>query len=116
MAKRQTSKSIRLHPVSFKQFVDRLYSSPVQKAAAIDELRRLGFRDFAAKHFSLTPRQKRELDTIRDRDIEHVYTSAVAAILRRQGPIELIHEGHPTPNLKMEIYCGPAECGIRISC
>lgn len=116
MNKKQTGKSNRLHPVSFKQFVGSLYSNPALKAEVIAELQRIGFRGFAEKRFRLIPRQKKELDTIKDKDTENVFTSAVVAILQRQGPIELIHEGHTPPNLKMEIYCGPAECGIRITC
>jgi hypothetical protein len=115
MTKRPTGKSNRLHPVSFKQFVDRLYSNPALKAEIIAELQGLGFCDFAEKHFKLIPRQKKELDTIRDKDSENVFTSAVVAILHRQGPIELIHEGHSPPNMMMEFYCRSGEC-LRISC
>jgi hypothetical protein len=64
----------------------------------------------------LIPRQKKELDTIRAKDSENVFTTAVVAILHRQGPMELIHEGHNPANMKMEFYCRPGECGLRIYC
>lgn len=113
---KRTGKTKKLHPASLKKLVDRVYKNPKLKTKVIVELQRLGLCGFAEKNFKLIKRQKKELDTIRDKDCEIVFTNAVAAALNRNGPIELVHEGHTTPNLMINFYATPNEVGVRISC
>jgi hypothetical protein len=119
MAKKSAKRG-KLHPVSFQQFVKEIYKDPKLKANTIAELQSLGFRAFATKHFDLITRQKKELDTIKDADVEAVFTNGVVAALNRNGPIELIHEGHNPPNMRIEFYArgggGGLEVGVRITC
>lgn len=108
------SKRGKLHPVSFRAFVEEIHKDSRLKAVAIEELQSLGFRAFAAKHYDLITRQKQELDTIADKECEELVTKAVVLALRRNWTLELIHKGHNPPNLKMEIVFGPA--ALRIEC
>jgi hypothetical protein len=108
----QTTKRGKLHPVSFRAFVDEMHQNSKLKTVAIEELQSLGFRAFAAKHYDLITRQKQELDTIGDKDCEELVTKAVVLALRRNWPLELIHKGHNPPNFKMEIVFGPAKIGF----
>ena len=108
----------KLNPESFQQFVKELYKDPKLKANTIAELQSLGFRAFTTKHFDLKKKQKQ--DTIKDVDVEAVFTNGVVAALNRNGLLELVHEGHKPPNLKIEFYgrigSGGVEVGVRISC
>lgn len=118
MAKKPAKRG-KLHPASFKKFVEEIYQDRELKAQVIAELHKLGFRAFAAKHFNLITRQKKELDTIKDADCEAVFTNAVIAVLQRNGPLELVHEGHNPPNLRIEFYGhlgNGVEVGVRVSC
>jgi hypothetical protein len=108
----ESTKRGKLHPVSFRAFVDEIHRDSRLKAVAIQELQSLGFRAFAAKHYDLITRQKQELDTIQDKDCEELFTMAVVLALRKNWPLELIHKGHNPPNMKMEIVFGPAKLSI----
>jgi len=115
-----STKRGKLHPVSFQKFVQEIYQDAELKAQVISELNCLGFSAFADKHFALISRQKKELDTIQDKDCEALFTDAVVAALHRNGSIELIHEGHNPPNMAFDFYArwtdhGP-EVGVRIHC
>ncbi len=119
MAKKSATRG-KLHPASFQKFVQEIYQDPKLKANVIAELQSLGFRAFANKHFDLITRQKKELDTIKDADVDAVFTNAIIAALHRNGPLELVHESHNPPNLRVEFYArwgdGGPEVGVRVSC
>jgi|688.fasta_scaffold1631985_1 hypothetical protein len=121
MAKRKPSSELpKLHPASFDKFVQSLQKDEKLKAKAIEEIHRYGFRAFIQQHFGLISRQKRELDTMKEPDVERVANDALITVLMRGGKIELIHEGHEPPNLAMEFYGtfkdGKIEVGVRIKC
>jgi hypothetical protein len=89
-----SKKRSRLHPVSLQAFVEEMRKDSKLKAEAIKELQSLGFRGFVEKHYDLITSQKKELDTIKDKDSEELVTKAIATALRKNWPPELIHGGH----------------------
>jgi hypothetical protein len=93
-------------PSAFQAFVKEMHQDPKLKAEKIKELQSLGFRAFAEKHYDLITRQKKELDTIKDKDSEELVTNAIVTALRRNWPLGLIHEGHNPPNMMMELIFG----------
>lgn len=102
----------RLHPVSFQTFIKEMHEDPKVKAESIRELQKLGFRGFTDKHYDLITRQKRELDTIQDKESEDLVTKAIVTALKKNWPLELRHVGHNPPNLKIEIAFGPARLTV----
>jgi hypothetical protein len=112
----ESKKRGKLHPVSFGTFVEEIHQNSNLKAKTIAELKSLGFRAFAEKHYDLITRQKQELDTIKDPDSEKLVTDIVVTALRKNWRLELKHEGHNPPNLMIEAHFGPGGIGIKISC
>lgn len=107
----------KMSPASVRQMVESTKKDPAQKSKVIGEISSLGFREFIKKYFELDARQIRELDTMNDRDAEHLVGQAVIGALRRDGPVEVIHEGHEKPNLRMEIGLGGKDgWGVKVYC
>jgi hypothetical protein len=102
-SKNRPEKKGKLDSESLKRFVARLYEYPEQKERVMNDLLKLGFCATVSEYFVLNAHQKRELQTVRDRDAEVVFTDGVLAALRRNGKIELIQEGHNPPNMRFFI-------------
>jgi hypothetical protein len=66
-------------------------------------LQRLGFIAFTEKYFDLTAYQKKGLESIKERDIEDIFTTAIILALNRNGNINLVHTGKEFPNMGIEI-------------
>lgn len=110
------TKKVVLHSQSTYEAAAALVRSPEERAAALAELHRQGFRRFVQRRFNLTPHQVDELDLVKDRDLDDVITRALAAVIQRGGKIELVQEGHDPANLRVEIYVRKGEVGIRFEC
>ena len=93
----------KLDPASLERFVARLNEYPEQKERVMNDLLKKGFCATVSEYFALNDHQKRELQTVSERDNEVIVTDAVLAALRRSGRVELIQEGHTSPNMRMEI-------------
>ena len=103
MSSKNNPEKGKLDPDSLQRFVANLYEDPEQKERVIDDLLKKGFCATVSEYFALNAHQKRELETVRERDTEVVVTDALLAALRRHGRIELIQEGHNPPNMRMQI-------------
>ena len=119
MATKSKSKKL-LNPVNIQLLLKNAYKIPKLKTAIINEIGGLGLAGFIQKQFRLTPHQKNELNTIKDRDVENVFNKSIIAALSRNGKIELINEGHNPANLSVNFYArwgskGP-EVGVTITC
>jgi hypothetical protein len=102
-SKTTAEKKDRLTPDRLERFVARLNKYPQQKERVINDLLKQGFSATVSEYFALNAHQKRELQTVSDRDNEAIVIQGVLAALRRNGKIELAQEGHNPPNMRMEI-------------
>ncbi|HEY5074040.1 MAG TPA: hypothetical protein VII34_05035 [Pyrinomonadaceae bacterium] len=96
----------KLDPETLKRFVANLYKNPKLKEEVMNDLHSMGACATTEKHFDLNRHQKRELQTIKDRDVEAAFTSTILATLRRNGKIELVNENHRPPNMRWEFGVG----------
>jgi hypothetical protein len=102
-SKTRAEKKDRLNPERLERFVARLNKYPEQKERVMNDLLKKGFCATVSEYFALNSHQKRELQTVSERDNEVIVTHGVLAALRRNGKIELTQEGHNPPNMRMEI-------------
>ena len=121
MPSKNKSEKGKLDSDSLEQFVAKLNEYPEQKELVMNDLLKKGFCATVSNYFALNDHQKRELQTVNERDNEIIVTDAVLAALRRNGKIELIQEGHNPPNMRMEIGFGRGSDGgisvhVRFTC
>jgi hypothetical protein len=104
----------KLSPTSLERFLTKLNNNQEQKELVMNELSKKGFCVTVSEYFDLNAHQKDELQTVSERDCEIIVTDGVLSALRRNGKIELIHEGHNPPNLRMDVSFGRVGTGIGI--
>jgi len=102
----EPEKKGKLDPDSLERFVARLYEYPEQKERVINDLLKKGFRATVSEYFDLNGHQERELQTVIERDTEAIATDIILAALRRNDKIELIQEGHTSPNMRFNVGFG----------
>ena len=121
MPSKNNPKKDKLDPDSLERFVARLNEYPEEKERVINGLLTKGFCATVSEHFALNGHQKRELQTLSERDSEAIVTGAVLAALRRNGKIELVKEGHNPPNMMFEVRFehggdGSTRVGVKVVC
>ena len=117
----EAQKKAQLDPKSLERLLARVYAHPEQKERLMNDLIQKGFCTTVSEYFTLNDHQKLELATIRERDCEAIVTDGVLAALRRNGKIEVNHEGHNPPNMRFNIGFGVDDGGhvsvhVGISC
>jgi hypothetical protein len=111
----------KLDPETLERFVANLYKNPTLKEEVMHDLHSIGVCATTEKHFKLNSHQKRELQTIKERDIEGAFTNTILATLRRNGKIELVNENHRPPNMRWNVGVGVDDEGhvrvtVSVSC
>jgi len=104
----------KLDPDSLERFVARLNEYPEQKESVMNSLMKMGFCATVSEYFTLNDHQRRELQTVSERDNEAIVTDTVLSALRRNSKIELVQEDHNPPNMRMQVGFGGGGGGIGI--
>src|SRR5262249_5441834 len=106
-----------LNPQVVDRLVQRTKSNEQFKAEVIAELFCIGAREFLEKTFHLDERQRAEVELLRDKGSEEIFGRALITALLHNGSIQLIHEGHSPPNLRIEIGLGGRDgYGVKVYC
>ncbi len=93
----------KLTPESVDALMRRIHETPSLRHDIIEELLRSGARKFLEQAFDLSRRQRNEVNLMKNRDFEEIVQRALLMALVHDGSINVVHEGHPRPNLWIRV-------------
>ncbi len=111
----------KLDPEIVDRTMGEIRADPALKAEMITRLLRVGARAFIEESFDLDERQRKEISVLENRDADDVVQRALLLALVHDGSIKVVHEGHQTPNLDVELSVGFNDRGeffveVSVSC
>jgi hypothetical protein len=103
-----------LSPESVDATMQKLKQDPALRDEMISELLRQGARAYIEQAFDLDERQSKEINLLKDRNAEEVVERALVLALVHNGSIKVVHKGHETANLDLDLEVSIDESGFHV--